>query len=166
VPLLAERGAIGAKVERLRRAISQQGMPNAATNQFGRVSDFTLLEASSQETFVRHCERASQADLSGPVEELIREAQERQTRVVFVLMPLPPKHLRMFYETGAWDKYQRHVEGLLAKHGVAFLDASRWFPQPERFGDALHLNEEGAKEFSRRLGELCGNLLQPNSCGK
>ena len=31
---------------RLRRAISRQGMPSQATNRFGRVVDFTLLEAA------------------------------------------------------------------------------------------------------------------------
>jgi hypothetical protein len=51
-PLLAERGAIWAKVEQVRRAISQQGMPTQATNPFGRVADFTLLEAKSQDEFV------------------------------------------------------------------------------------------------------------------
>jgi len=166
VPLLAERGAIWAKVERLRRALSAQGMPHEATNQFGRVADFTLLEAGSREEFVKHCEQASEAQLNSPVLELIREAQERQLRVVFVLMPLPPKHVRSFYDTKAWEQYQRHVEELLADQSVAFLDASRWFREAEQFNDALHLNEEGAREFSRRLGALCGNVSQLNSCGK
>ena len=163
-PLLAERGAVWAKVERLRRAISQQGMPKQATNQFGRVADFTLLEADSQDEFVKHCQRASQEQLNAPVLEIIREAQERQLRVVFVLMPLPPKHVETFYETLAWQEYQRHLRELLAKQNVAVVDASRWFPDVNKFGDALHLNEEGAKEFSRRLGALCGNMHQANSC--
>lgn len=164
-PLLAERGAIWAKVERLRRAISQQGMPTQGTNQFGRVADFTLLEASSQDEFVRHCERASREQLNASVREMIREAQERQLRVVFVLMPLPPRHVRAFYDTRAWEEYQRHLHDLLAKQNMALLDASRWFPDADRFGDALHLNEEGAKEFSRRLGTLCGSVRQLDSCG-
>jgi hypothetical protein len=163
-PLLAERGAIWAKVERLRRAISQQGMPNQASNQFGRVADFTLLEASSQDDFVQHCRRASQEQLNAPVLEMIREAQARQLRAEFVLMPLPPRHVQTFYDTAAWEEYQRHLRELLAKQNVAVVDASRWFPDANKFGDALHLNEEGAKEFSQRLGALCGNVNQPNSC--
>ena len=164
-PLLAERGAIWAKVERWRRAISQQGMPSQATNQFGRVADFTLLEAKSQDEFVKHCERASQEPLNAAVQEIIREAQERHLRVVFLLMPLPPRHVQTFYDTPAWEGYQRHLRELLAKQNVEVVDASRWFPEANKFGDALHLNEEGAKEFSRRLGALCGNVNQPNSCG-
>jgi hypothetical protein len=163
--LLAERGAIWAKVERLRRAISQQGMPTQATNQFGRVADFTLLEAKSQDEFVRHCERASQERLNAAILEIIREAQERHLRVVFVLMPLPPRHVQTFYDSNTWEEYQLHLRELLAKQNVAVVDASRWFPDANKFGDALHLNEEGAKEFSQRLGALCGNVNQPNSCG-
>jgi len=165
-PLLAERGAIWAKVERLRRAISQQGMPDQATNQFGRVADFTLLEASGQDEFVKHCERASREQLNAPVLEMIREAQERQLRVVLVLMPLPPRHVQTFYDTGGWAEYQRHLHELLAKQNVALVAASRWFPDADKFGDALHLNEGGSREFSRRLGTLCGNVNQLNSCGK
>jgi hypothetical protein len=164
LPLLAERGAVWAKVEQLRRAISQQGMPKQATNQFGRVADFTLLEADSQDEFVKHCQRASNEQLNAPVLEIIREAQERQLRVVFVLMPLPPKHVQTFYETRAWQEYQRHLHELLAKQNVVAVDASHWFPDAHKFGDALHLNEEGAKEFSQRFGALCGNVHPSNLC--
>jgi hypothetical protein len=164
-PLLAERGAIWAKVEQVRRAISQQGMPTQATNQFGRVADFTLLEAKSQDEFVKHCERASQEPLNAAILEIIREAQERHLRVVFVLMPLPPRHVQTFYDTAAWEEYQRHLRELLARQKVAAVDAGRWFPDANKFGDALHLNQEGAKEFSQRLGALCGNVNQPNLCG-
>jgi len=166
VSLLSERGAIWAKVERLRRALAQQGMPVVASNRFGRVADFTLLEASSQEEFVKHCGQASEAQLNAAVQEIIRETQERHMRVVFVLMPLPPKHVRAFYETSAWGAYQRHVEGLLARQNVWFIDASQWFPEGERFGDALHLNDEGARLFSQRLGAMCGNVNQLDACGK
>src|SRR6266403_3662432 len=113
VTLLTERGAVWAKVEQRRRAISQQGMPSQATNQFGRVADFTLLEASGQDEFVKHCERASREQLNAPVLEMIREAQERQLRAVLVLMPLPPRHVQTFYDTGGWAEYQRHLHALL-----------------------------------------------------
>ena len=77
LPMLAERGAVWGKVELLRRAISQQGMPTQARNQFGRAADFTLLEARSREEFEQHCAAASQASLYAPVVEIIRESQER-----------------------------------------------------------------------------------------
>jgi hypothetical protein len=166
VTLLSERGAIWARVERLRRAISERGMPEQATNQFGRVADFTLLDAGSPDEFVKHCQRASIEQLNTSVLEIIREAQERQLGVVFVLMPLPPRHVETFYETVEWKQYQRHLERLLAEQNVVLLDASRWFPEPDRFADVLHLNQQGAVEFSQRLATFCGDRNQLNSCGK
>jgi lysophospholipase L1-like esterase len=97
---------------------------------------------------------------------LISEARQRNLRIVFVLMPLPPKHVAAFYLTAAWKAYQGHIQELLKNKNVSLLDASEWFPDAQKFGDSLHLNEEGAKEFSRRLGQLCGNLRERNSCGQ
>ena len=37
------------------------------------------------------------------------------------------------YDTRAWQEYQRYLP---AKQNVAMLDASRWFPDADRFGDA------------------------------
>jgi hypothetical protein len=163
LPLLAERGAVWGKVELLRRAISQQGMPSEARNQFGRTADFTLLEARNRDEFEQHCATASQAPLNAPVAEIIREAQEKGIRVVFIVMPLPPRHVQLFYDTPSWANYQRHIRQLLAASNVAYLDVSRWIPDAAKFGDALHLSPEGAEEFSRRLGQLCGDPSR--SCG-
>ena len=155
IPLIAERGAVWAKVQGLRRTISQQGMPREAMNTFGRVSDFSLLEAHSREEFVEHCERAANAPLNAPVAEIIRQAHEKRMNVVFIAMPLPPRHLQLFYDTPDWRAYQQHVQNLLASENVRYLDASRWIPDPAKFADALHLSEAGAQEFSRRLGQTC-----------
>jgi hypothetical protein len=114
LPMLAERGAVWAKVELLRRYLGGQGVPAEARNPFGRVADFTLLEAKSREEFERHCAVASQAELNAAVAEIIREAQERGMQVVFIVMPLPPRHVETFYDTPAWKAYQRHIEQLLA----------------------------------------------------
>jgi hypothetical protein len=162
--LLAERGAVWAKVELLRRSLGQQGMPAQSSNQFGRAADFTLLEAKNREEFEQHCAAASRTRLNGPVAEMIREAQEKGIQVVFVVMPLPPKHVLAFYDSAGWNAYQQHIRRLLAAQDVAYLDASRWIPDASKFGDALHLTPAGAEEFSRRLGELCSNLNDLSSC--
>jgi hypothetical protein len=162
--LLAERGAVWAKVELLRRGLGQQGMPVQASNQFGRAADFTLLEARNREEFEQHCATASRAELNAPVAEIIREAQQQGIKVVFVVMPLPPRHLAAFYDSGGWSTYQRHIRRLLAAQNVTYLDASRWIPDRANFGDALHLTPAGAAGFSRRLGELCSNLDDLGSC--
>jgi hypothetical protein len=161
--ILSERGAVWGKVELVRRAISQQGMPTEARNQFGRAADFTLLEAKSRDEFEQHCAAASQAPLNAPAAEIISEAQQKGIRVVFIVMPLPPRHVRLFYDAPAWASYQRHIRQLLGASNVAYLDASRWIPDAAKFGDALHLSPGGAEEFSRRLGQSCGDLTR--SCG-
>jgi|KBSMisStandDraft_5_1062788.scaffolds.fasta_scaffold06481_4 hypothetical protein len=163
-PMLAERGAVWAKVELLRRYLSQQGMPAEVRNQFGRVGDFTLLEARNREEFEQHCAIASYEKLNAPVSEIIREAQQQGIRVVVIVMPLPPKHVQSFYDTPAWSAYQRHIQQLLAAQSVSYLDASAWIPDGSKFGDALHLTPEGADEFSRRLGALCSDLENLNAC--
>ena len=155
LPLFSERGAVWAKVEVLRRALAQQGMPRVASGRFGRAADFTLLEAKSREEFERHCLAALASPLNEPVSEMLREAGQRGVRVTVVLMPLPPKHVGLFYDTAAWSAYERHLRILLAARGAAYLDASRWIPEGQRFGDALHLGDEGGREFSRRLGQWC-----------
>jgi len=164
LPMLAERGAVWAKVELLRRYLGQQGMSAEARNQFGRTADFTLLEAKNRQEFEQHCASASQDELNAPVSEIIREARQQGIHVVFVVMPLPPKHVLSFYDTTAWASYQQHIQLLLAAQNVAYLDASRWIPDASRFGDALHLTAQGAEEFSRRLGEICSNLDHLSDC--
>jgi len=165
-PMLYERSAVWAKVELLRRYLGQQGMPAESRNQFGRTADFTLLEAKSREEFEQHCFRASQAELNAPVARMIGEAQahSRGLRVVFILMPLPPRHVEMFYDTEAWAGYQRHIEQLLRARGVQYVDASRWIPEADKFGDALHLSDRGAEEFTRRLLAECAGPAWSNLC--
>jgi len=163
-PMLAERGAVWAKVELFRRFITQQGMPPELRTRFGRAADFTLLEAKSKDEFEQHCLQAAQGGLNAAISEIIREAQQHSTRSVFIVMPLPPKHIETFYETVAWSAYQRHIRQLLAAQGVAYLDASRWIPDASKFGDALHLSDQGAEEFSRRLAAACSDLERAKFC--
>ena len=166
VALLSERGAVWARVERLRRLMAQQEMPGHAANQFGRVADFTLLEASSTEEFVRHCETGSLAPLNSAVSEIIREARGQNMQVTFILMPLPLRHIESFYDTPAWQVYQQHVRSLLAENHVTVLDASRWITARDQFGDAMHLTASGAAEFSRLLARHCRVPDSSFGCGE
>ena len=62
------------------------------------------------------------------------------------------RHFPLLAERGAiWAKVELRVRFLIS-------DA-------DRFGAALHLNEEGVKQFPRRLGAGCGNVNQLNSYG-
>jgi hypothetical protein len=153
-PMMVDRSAIWAKVELLRRRLARTGMRAEEVNRFGRAGDFTLLESSDTAEFVRKCDVGTQEDLSEPVHELIQEAKEARIKVVFVEMPMTPRHLRFFYDTRAWEQYRAHLSSLLAQQGVIYIDASRWMAGEQMFADPLHLTEAGAAQFSERLGKL------------
>ena len=153
--LLRERGAIWAKVERMRRAMQEVGMPRQETNQFGRRADFSLLESANLEEFVRNCLAVMRSNdfLSPSIQELFKDALTHGSRVTVVEMPMYPLHLKRFYDQPIWEEFRiqnrRAVEGL----GAAYIDASRWIPDEADFQDHIHLSESGAARFSRMLAE-------------
>jgi hypothetical protein len=163
VPMLEERGAVWAKVEILRRAKGQQGMPVQRSNQFGRASDFSLLESASPEKFRSECEVFAHAPLSSPVDELLREAHDAGITIAVVEMPMTAEHRRRFYETSCWPEYVGHVRTLMNPYNVVFVDSSDWVENDSLFQDALHLSGRGAAQFTERLGRLLGPKLGPGS---
>ena len=152
LPMFADRGAIWAKVEILRRAIGQQGLPVQRSNQFGRASDFSLLEARDEQEFRQKCEDSLSQPLSPAVRELLRVAGEAGLPIAVVEMPMRRAHRQMFYDTAGWQQYVAHVRKLLTAVPVTFIDASHWILDDSQFDDPLHLGRSGAQEFSRRLG--------------
>jgi hypothetical protein len=151
-PMFADRGAIWAKVEILRRAMGQQGLPTQRSNQFGRAADFSLLEAKNEQEFRQKCEDALSQPLSPAVSELLRVAGNAGLSIAVVEMPMRQAHRHAFYDTASWQEYVAHVRKLLAAYPVTFVDASHWIVDDAEFDDPLHLGERGAEEFSRRLG--------------
>jgi hypothetical protein len=152
-PMIVERGAIWAKVERFRRTLAEQGMGKQATNRFGNVGDFSLLEAPEIAQFSDDCILASRQELNSAVQEMIREATERGIKTVVVVeMPIHPYHVNTFYRLPAWKTYTGHLREQLGAQHVAFVDASEWIRAEGKFEDHLHLSPEGAAEFSERLG--------------
>jgi hypothetical protein len=162
-PMMVDRGAIWAKVERVRRAISQEGMPEEESNRFGRLADLLLLEASSAAEFVAQCNTAATRDLIAPVREIVRQAKQAGAEVVFVEMPMRPEHVRTFYQTSAWERYSAHVRSLVLAEGATFLDASTWEDDASMFADHLHLTPQGAAQFSQRLGEQLRGIIKVDS---
>jgi hypothetical protein len=155
-PMFADRGAIWVKVEKLRRAMGQQGMPPERSNQFGRASDFSLLESDNPEDFRRQCEASLALPLSPAVNELLRQARDAGISIAVVEMPMRTAHRHLFYDTTWWSQYVAHIRGLLGPFAATFVDASQWVEDDSLFADPLHLSERGAAEFSRRLGSLFG----------
>ncbi len=152
IPMLVERGAIWAKIERLRRGLSEQGMPREVNNRFGRAQDFSLLEAPEVSQFASDCASTTNSKLNPAVSELIREASYAGIEVVIVEMPMHPYHVETFYRLAAWQQYTNRLRDILAEQGVAFIDASNWIPSEQEFADHLHLSPIGANQFSEELG--------------
>ena len=154
LPLVVDRQTLWARVERLRRTLGDIGMgPAAETNRFGRAADFTLLEAQHDEDFVRECRAAADghAPFSRPVSDTIAFAKTKGVRFVIVEMPMRAAHRSRFYSRPEWAAYVKNLREQARAAGADFLDASDWIAD-DGFGDALHLGEKGAAEFSRRLG--------------
>ena len=152
-PMTVDRGAIWAKVELLRREISQQGMPKEKSSRFGRARDFSLLEATDTAEFIGQCNLSVNRSLVPAVQEMIRQGKAAGAKIVFIEMPMPPSHLQLFYDAPAWKHYSAHVRAQLGQAGVTYLDASRWFGDASSFADSLHLTEASGAKFSERLGE-------------
>lgn len=154
IPMVVERGAIWGKVERLRRSISQEGLPAEPTNRFGRVRDFVILQEGDVSDFARQCEFHSRQNLSAPVEEMLKTVSAAGARFIIVEMPLHPDHLRLFYDTPGWERYRQHLSSMVAARGAVYIDASHWLPDARWFQDRVHLTDEGANRFSESLGKL------------
>jgi hypothetical protein len=158
VPILSERYTIWSKVELLRRSFGEVGMPKKETNQFGRVEDFALLE-SSQADFITRCKQATsaQAPLSEPVAAIFRQVRESGRKLYVIEMPLPVGHRQGFYSHPEWLAYRSHIMKLVAETGGIYVPASDWIGEAG-FSDHLHLNADGAKTFSTRLGRWVQRL--------
>jgi hypothetical protein len=153
VPMVVERAGIWANVERMRRAMSEIGMPHDDANRFGRVADFALLEAHSPTDFASQCERLTEqnAGLSQPIVQMIDAAHARGAQVVIVEMPMHPYHRSQFYALDAWDKYRDHLRKLVEAQHATYVSAADWIEPANEFADHLHLTPAGAQDFSRQL---------------
>lgn len=152
VPMLVERLTVWAKVEQVRRRLGEIGFPQAAQNQFGRVNDFTQLELD-EGTFRRQCVEAVELSrpLTEPVARMLRETISSGGRFTFVEMPMPAEHRSKYYDCPEWQSYRNYLRAMIAGSQGRYVAAADWIPD-SGFSDPLHLNENGAKEFSKRLG--------------
>jgi hypothetical protein len=152
VPMMVERYAIWARVEKLRRRFAEIGLPRQRTNRFGTADDFRLLEPSDATEFRRICRDAVEGRkrLIPPVADMLSDLRERGIRLIIVEMPMTSSHRRKFYDYPEWTLLRRHIESQVRVGGGGYLVASDWIGD-EGFDDHLHLNAQGAVQFSRRL---------------
>jgi hypothetical protein len=141
LPMLADRTTLWSKVETLRKALGALGMPAQA-------SPNENLGAVAQ-----RLEGVVQADrgFSVAVKELFRLAQAQGIQVFVVEMPAghPPE----FYDGPAARALRAYNRARVEADRGIYIDASLWIQDRKYFRDAEHLNAEGARLFSARLGE-------------
>ena len=153
IPMFAERSSLWGKVELLRRRLGEIGMPHHKINRFGRVADFSALEAGDVASFTQRCAAVvqQQKGFSPPIREILRLAREHGVIVFLVEMPMPAQHRKLFYSLSAWNDLRSYLQSLAAAQNAIYIPASDWIPDAGNFEDAVHLNEQGATEFSHHL---------------
>lgn len=86
------------------------------------------------------------------LQELITEAQSKGVQVVLVSSP---------YWRGYNDIDMAQVKAFAEKNGILFIDYadSELRDNPDLFADSMHLNDKGARVFSRDLCEMLKRLI-------
>ena len=169
IPLFAERSSLWSAVERFRRYLEDVGMPKHKTNRFGRVEDFSTLESKNSLSFSRRCRGivGAKSGFSSSINQILDLARQHGARVIFVEMPMPWRHRQLFYSSPEWLGLRAYLKSLAQEHQALYVGASDWAGEDSQFEDASHLNEQGAKMFSRRLaGALAPLLFPPEQPGK
>jgi len=153
IPMLAERSSVWEAVELVRRKIEEIGLPKHKTNRYGRVDDFAIPEARDVPGFNQRCEKVlrDHKGFSRPVNEILHLARQHDAQVLFVEMPMPSQHRKIFYSSPVWLEMRRYLRELSNQSQAIYLQTSDWVGDDSFFEDAMHLNEEGAKLFSAKL---------------
>ena len=132
------------QVEKHRKSITARGYQVKHRNEFNRA------EAERLRTKVLADYRISRRG-SGSISRLVRRLERRGVDVVFVHMPVPdgfiPLHPRGFRD---YRDAKRHLAALADRLDVDLIDMSRSMPE-SLFIDYTHLNEKGARRFSKKL---------------
>jgi hypothetical protein len=160
IPMLAERSSLWDRVELFRRRLDDIGMPKQKVDRFGRADDFNALEAPDVPSFTQHCNAIVHGPqgFSAPIRAIINLAQEHGAKVIFVEMPMSQRHLETFYSLPVWSELRAHLQSLAKDEHVTYITASDWVTNDENFLDTMHLNEQGARFFSARLGTTLSHI--------
>jgi hypothetical protein len=87
-------------------------------------------------------------DLNPPMDRIVHESAVRKARVVFVLVPMSPKHRADRYSLPGWRTYVDGMKRWMAAHQCGFIDASEWLPLESDFDDDIHFKRAKAGVFS------------------
>ena len=153
IPLLTYQDSLWAKVERVRRVLSDKSLKRkSVTNTFGRADDFSALEDGSAERFAARVRKAmAKTSLLCPeVMRLLNTAAKDGREVVFVVMPMPAKHRNAYYRTSDWQAYLDRLATELDALGARLVNMDEMALDSD-FSDAVHLSPSGATAFTEFL---------------
>jgi hypothetical protein len=160
IPMLAERSSLWDRVELLRRHLDEIGMPKQKVNRFGRADDFNALEAKDVPSFTHRCDAIvrSNKTFSAPIQAMIDLAHQHGAKFFFVEMPMSQRHRDTFYSLPVWAEMRAHLQSLARDQQVTYITASDWITDAANFEDTVHLNEQGARSFSAKLGTTLSHM--------
>jgi hypothetical protein len=149
LPMLADRTTLWSKVETLRKAMGAVGMPAQASE-----------KEQDLDAVARRLEGVVHADpgFSVAMKEIFRLAQAQGIQVFVVEMPAG--HPPAFYEGPASSALRAYNRARVEAQNGVYIDASLWIQDRKYFRNAEHLNPEGAKLFSERLGQEISRRLE------
>lgn len=153
LPLLTYQDSLWAKVERVRRVLSDKTLlKQTETNTFGRAGDFSALEDGSADRFATRVRKAmAKSSLLCPeVDRLLNTATKNGREVVFVVMPMPSQHRNTYYRTSEWQAYLDRLATELDARGARLVNMDEMALDSD-FADAVHLSPTGATAFTEFL---------------
>lgn len=155
LPVYYERMALWAKVEKMRRNLASIGARTTTANRFGNAEDFNLLEPEDAEKHDRDLDETvnNNKGMNRPILEIIKLANEKENKVSFILMPMTSTHRTKFNSSKAWISYLNYLQKQIEISGCRFISALDWI-EDSGFEDHLHLNPEGAKEFTKKYADF------------
>ena len=86
------------------------------------------------------------------LEEFLELCRREKIPVTVVRMPESPL-LQTWWAPEVKCRLDELANALQSRHEVRFIDARNWLKSEDVFIDGFHLDEEGATQFTRRLGE-------------
>lgn len=154
VPMLVRRSNLWARVEQLRRRLETIGMTEQKVSVDGRVKDFHFypyLESEREKVHtVIQSLVLSGAALSAPLQRMIDVCRQNGVKLSVMEMPLKPERVALCESDSRWVDYRELRRSLLSSAKVSWHSFLKW-AEDEDFVDPVHMTEEGAAGFSRKL---------------
>ena len=139
--------------------------PETQRNRFGSLDDMRALLASFRDRALQALAASNGGYRLSPWFELVQSlVHDSGARLIVLEVPMHASYRREVLDSVGGRKYRQWLESQLARSGDAFLDMSAPASvHDQNFSDGIHLDEGGAKAFSRELGKELASLLSSSA---